>query len=137
MHMVGAYQYYVPQFVPPQTENGNKQFWKQKFHATNEKTHHAHMIGLIFFNFSGQGEVNGRDFFIFSLFPMCSHHVPKRFPRVAQYICNSTSDLSHVVCKPKVIYTKKKMLVIVEYYLWIFLMSSSTCSLFFHQPNFA
>jgi hypothetical protein len=72
------------------------------------------MIGLIFFNFSGQGEVNGRDFFIFSLFPMCSHHVPKRFPRVAQYICNSTSDLSHVVCKPKVIYTKKKCLLLLN-----------------------
>jgi len=64
------------------------------------------MIGPILKKIQGNEKWREGIFLFFSLFPMCSHHVPKRFPRVAQYICNSTSYLSHVVCKPKVIHTQ-------------------------------
>ncbi len=91
---------YVPLFVPlplAQAKNGDKQFWKQKFHAANEKAPYALMRGLLYFLFEG-----GRDFFVF--FP-CSQCFPIVFPRgssssqfVSLDVPNSTSVLSQVVC---------------------------------------
>jgi hypothetical protein len=53
--------------------------------------------------------VGGKEFLgggSFSLFPMCSHHVPLRFPKVPKNstqvvpedVPNSNSDLLHVLC---------------------------------------
>ncbi len=44
----------VPQFVTLHLAQA-KQFWKQKFHAANEKAQHALMRGLVFFFLEGEG----------------------------------------------------------------------------------
>jgi len=87
----------VPQFVTLPLAQA-KQFWKQKFHAANEKAQHALMRGLVFFFLEAE------DFF----FSYCSHHIPMGFPKaspssqvVPQDFPNSTSVLSHMVL-PKV-----------------------------------
>jgi hypothetical protein len=68
-----------------QAKNGDKQFWKQKFYATNEKAQHTLMRGPIFFRFMEGG---GGIFNFFLLFPMCSHDILLGFlldsPRVHQ-----------------------------------------------------
>ncbi len=75
------------------------QFWKQKFHAANEKAQHVLMRGLVFLFLEGED---------FMFFFYCLHHVPMGFPKasptsqvVPQDIPNSTSVLSHMVF-PKV-----------------------------------
>jgi hypothetical protein len=45
--------------VLAQAENGDEQFWKEKFHAANGKAQHALMMGPDFFFLSGWVE---RDF---------------------------------------------------------------------------
>jgi len=78
-----------------------KEFWKLKFHATNEKAQHALMRDPIIIFFFKEG---GRD--CFHLFLMCSHNVPmvflpayQRVPQVVpQNVHNSMSDASHMVC---------------------------------------
>jgi hypothetical protein len=59
-------------------KNGDKQFWKGKFHAANRKAQHAFVNGPVFFF------VRERDFFVFSLipnvFPSSSQRILKVFP---------------------------------------------------------
>jgi hypothetical protein len=43
-----------------QAKNGDKQFWKEKFHIANGKAQHALMKGPVFSFLRGQGE---RDIF--------------------------------------------------------------------------
>jgi len=75
---------------------GDRQFWKEKFHATNGKAHHALMMGPVF-PFGG-----GLSYFcFFPLFAMCFQHVPNRFlsfQMCSQYVPNNTWVLSHMVC---------------------------------------
>jgi len=59
---------------------------KENFHGVNGKAQHALMNSPAFF-FLRHGGRGKWIFKIFSLLPMCSHHVP-----------NSTSILSHMVC---------------------------------------
>jgi len=62
-------------------ENGDQQFWKERFHATNGKAQHAYMMALVF-SFWGWG---GRSYFWFfscsqcapNMFSSCSLEVPK------------------------------------------------------------
>jgi len=54
---------------------GEEQLWKEKFHAANGKAQHALMNGPVSF-FLKWGR---RVFVFFSLFPMCSYHVPMGF----------------------------------------------------------
>jgi hypothetical protein len=96
--MLGIWEDSVPQFVTLPLAQA-KQFWKQKFHAANEKAQHALMRGLVFFFLEGED---------FMFFFYGSHHVPMGFPKaspssqvVPQHIPNSTSVLSHMVL-PKV-----------------------------------
>ncbi len=72
-----------------QAKNGDKQFWKSKFHVANEKAQHALMRGPVW---------GGEDFFVFSLFPMCSHQVPQVPKLFPQDLLINTPDLSHMVC---------------------------------------
>ncbi len=95
---------FVPQFLPlplAQAKNDDEQFWKLKFHATNEKGKRCtHERSNYFFLF----EEGGKD--CFRLFLMCSHDVPMMFlpayqkvPHVVpQHVHNSMSDVSHMVC---------------------------------------
>jgi hypothetical protein len=51
-------------------KNGGKQFWKQKFYATNEKAQHTWMRGSIFFLFmEGGGGIFYFIFVISNVFP--------------------------------------------------------------------
>ncbi len=67
-----------------QVKNGDKGFWKQKFHAANEKAQHALMRGPKNSPVAGrkegrkEGEAGGR---LFVLFPR-SQCVPIRFPKL-------------------------------------------------------
>jgi len=81
----GANKY--PQFiirVLDQAKNGDQQFWKEKYRATNGKAQHALMDNQVFSLWRGRGG-RDRDFFVFSLvpnvFPMCSHQVLNVFPK--------------------------------------------------------
>jgi hypothetical protein len=96
--MLGIWEDRVPQFVTLPLAQA-KQFWKQKFHAANEKDQHALMRALVFFFLEGED---------FMFFFYGSHHVPMGFPKafpssqvVPQDIPNSTSVVSHMVL-PKV-----------------------------------
>jgi len=84
-----------------QAKNGDKQFWKEKFHAANVKAWHALMNIPVFFFLKGGGD---KSFFFAPLFPICSHQVPKWFPSsqsvpscIPQDVPNSTCVLSHMV----------------------------------------
>ncbi len=73
--MLGIWEDRVPQFVTLPLAQA-KQFWKQRFHAANEKAQQALMRGLVFF-FS-----EGEDFMFFFY---GSHHVPwgsQKLPQV-------------------------------------------------------
>jgi len=66
-----------------QVKNGDKGFWKQKFHAANEKAQHALMRGPKNSPVAGrkEGRKEGRGggwkiVCFVSSFPMCSHQVP-------------------------------------------------------------
>jgi hypothetical protein len=63
--------------------NGDKQFWKEKFHATNGKAQHALMNGPFFFSQIFEG-VRGEGFFLF--FPPFSQCVPIMFPENSQSV---------------------------------------------------
>ncbi len=74
---LNLYVNYVPKFVLlslARTENGDKQFWKYKFHAANEKAQHALMIGPVSF-WAAKGF-----FLFFSLSPMSFIRFPKGSP---------------------------------------------------------
>ncbi len=65
-----------PKILPlplAKAQNGDEQFWKEKFHAANAKAQHAPMNGPVFSLLHG----GGRDFLVFSfvlnLFPSCSY----------------------------------------------------------------
>jgi hypothetical protein len=81
-----------------QCENGDEQFWKEKFHETNRKAQLActHECPVFFFLKRGQGA------FLFSfvpnVYPSCSHGVPKY---VHKDVPNCTLVLSHMAL-PKI-----------------------------------
>ncbi len=58
-------------------QNGDEQFWKEKFHVANGKAQHAPMNGPVFFLSEGVGGRGGRIFWFFSLllnvFSSCSY----------------------------------------------------------------
>jgi hypothetical protein len=69
-----------------QAKNGDKQFWKEKFHATNGKAQHGLMDNQVFSFWKGTGGGWGdRDFLFFSLVPnvppSCSHQVLNVFSK--------------------------------------------------------
>jgi hypothetical protein len=77
--------------VLAQAKNDDQQFWKGKFHATNEKAQHALKVPFFkfyffFIFFFGWGRAGGRIFFILPLFPTCSFQVPSGFPLGSQYV---------------------------------------------------
>ncbi len=78
---------YVPKILSltlAYTKIGDQQFWKEKFHAANDKAQHALLNDSIFFFLRKGGGDGGEGLFVFFLlFPMCSHHVPKvsKFPK--------------------------------------------------------
>jgi hypothetical protein len=50
---------YIPKILTlplAYAKNGDKQFWKEKFHAANGNAQHALMNGSVFFFLGGQGE---------------------------------------------------------------------------------
>jgi uncharacterized membrane protein YesL len=53
-------------------ENGDQQFWKERFHATNGKAQHAFIMAFVFSFWGGVGGV------IFGFFP-CSQCAPNMF----------------------------------------------------------
>ncbi len=69
-------------WVLAQVKDGDEQFWKEKFHAANGKAQHSQTVQ--FFScghIGGWGQVGERGIFcFFPFFPMCSHHVPMKFP---------------------------------------------------------
>ncbi len=83
-----------PQFIMgvlAQAKNGDKQFWKQKFHAVNGKAQHALKLPWFIFLLSfflGGGEI----FFIFPVFSICSLQVPNGFPSGSQYVPQGCSQ---------------------------------------------
>jgi hypothetical protein len=72
-----------------QAKNGDKQFWKETFHATNAKAQGALIFFLLSFGFGG-----GRIFLIiFLMFSICS---PSVFPIAPQF--NPMVSLSFLFC---------------------------------------
>jgi hypothetical protein len=55
-----------------QVKNGDQQFWKKRFHATNGKVQHALMMGPCFF-FWGSGVSY---YYYFFLGQICPYHQP-------------------------------------------------------------
>ncbi len=77
--------------VLAQAKNGDKQFWKSKFHAANGKAQHA----LDFFSFKfflGRG----KDFSFF----LCSQNVPFKFPMSSYQVPNMFPRFT--LCSPRV-----------------------------------
>jgi hypothetical protein len=74
LHEISLSETVCHHFLPGLTahaKNGDKQFWKEKFHAI--------MMDPDFVFFSGWVD---RDFSFFPLFPMCSHQVSNGFPEM-------------------------------------------------------
>jgi len=74
-------------WVLAQVKDGDKQFWKEKFHAANGKVQHSETVQFFFCGHMGNGDRWGREgFFVFfpsvKCVPICSHHVPKVFPNM-------------------------------------------------------
>jgi len=75
-----------PQFiigVLDQAKNGDQQFWKENFHATNGKAQHALMDNQVF-SLWRVGETG--IFCFFPLFPMCTHPVLIKFSMCSQNV---------------------------------------------------
>jgi hypothetical protein len=61
--------------------NGDKQFWKEKFHAANGKAQHALMNGAVqFFSQIFEGGEGRGNFFLVCFSPLFSQCVPIMFP---------------------------------------------------------
>jgi hypothetical protein len=70
-------------WVLAQVNDGDEQFWKEKFHAANGKAQHSQTVQFFSCGHRGEGTGGGREGFCsFPFFPMCSHHVPIKFPNM-------------------------------------------------------